>query len=269
MPAYIAASIAIHVCAVAGLVRLVRQVARTSVALAIPAPNARRSEVLRVVLIATNPSPMGGSGGGGGGGGNRQPGPIQRAQGIGSDAMTLRIAKAVEITDAPLDRPSLPGVLLDAKPLASGLFDQIGVPFGGEAGGLSTGSGSGGGVGTGNGTGIGSGSGPGIGPGSGGGAGGGTCRPGGGVSAPRVIRQVKPTYTAAALLEKIQGTVIMELVVTRDGRPAQIRVVRSLDPLGLDGQAVLAVSEWRFEPGRLAGTPVDVLVTVAMDFWIQ
>ena len=124
-------------------------------------------------------------------------------------------------------------------------------------------------MGTGDGTGIGSGSGPGIGPGSGGGAGGGVYRPDGTVSPPRVIRQVKPTYTSAALLEKIQGTVVMELVVARDGRPTQIRVVRSLDPLGLDGQAILAVSQWRFEPGRLAGNPVDVLVTVAMDFWIQ
>jgi TonB family protein len=183
--------------------------------------------------------------------------------------MTLRVAKPVEITESPVDRPSLPGVLLDVKPLASGWFDQIGLPVGGEPGGASTGEGSGGGVGTGNGTGIGSGSGPGMGPGSGGGAGGGIFRPGGGVSPPRVLRQVKPRYTPAALIEKIQGTVLMELVVTRDGQPTQIRVVRSLDPLGLDGQAMLAVGQWRFEPGRLAGAPVDVLVTVAMDFWIQ
>jgi outer membrane biosynthesis protein TonB len=45
--------------------------------------------------------------------------------------------------------------------------------------------------------------------------------------------------------------------------------VHSLDPYGLDEQATLAVSQWRFEPGRLAGTPVDVLVTVEMDFWIH
>jgi TonB family protein len=76
-------------------------------------------------------------------------------------------------------------------------------------------------------------------------------------------------YTAAALAEKTQGTVILQLVVDRDGRPTRIQVVRSLDPIGLDEQAVLAVRQWRFEPGRLAGTPVDVLVTVALDFWIH
>jgi len=268
VPAYIAVSIAIHAGVIAGVVRLVSHATGTSVALTIPGPDAHRTETLRVVLVATHPLSQI-TGHGGGGGGNRQPGPVRRASGIGSDKVTLRVAKPVEITESPVDRPSLPGVLLDAKPLASGWFDQIGLPFGGAPGGTSTGEGSGGGVGTGHGTGIGSGSGPGIGPGSGGGTGGGIYRPGGGVSPPRVLRQVKPRYTPAALLEKIQGTVIMELVVTRDGQPTQIRVVRSLDPLGLDGQAMLALGQWRFEPGRLADTPVDVHVTVAMDFWIQ
>jgi hypothetical protein len=33
--------------------------------------------------------------------------------------------------------------------------------------------------------------------------------------------------------------------------------------------AIKAASQWRFEPGRLAGSPVDVLVTVMLDFWIR
>ena len=73
----------------------------------------------------------------------------------------------------------------------------------------------------------------------------------------------------AALSQKIEGSVWMELVVTRNGQVEQVRVVRSLDPGGLDNQAVAAVRQWRFEPGRLAGTPVDVQVTVVMDFSIQ
>jgi periplasmic protein TonB len=269
VPAYIVLSIGIHAGIFAGIVQVLEHPARTPIALTIATPDPHRAaETLHFVFIATGPtSPIGGHGGGGGG--NRQPGPIRRAQGIGSDAMTLRVAKPIEMTSAPVDRPSLPSVLLDAKPLASGAFDQIGLPSGGEPSGISTGSGSGGGVGTGVGTGIGSGNGPGIGPGSGGGAGGGFYRPGGGVSSPRVVHQVKPAYTSSALLQKIQGTVVMELVVTREGRPTQVRVVRSLDPYGLDEQATLAVSQWRFEPGRLAGTPVDVLVTVEMDFWIH
>ena len=146
-------------------------------------------QVRHVVFLAPEVPRIGG---GGGGGGNQQPGPIRRAQGIGSDPMTLRVRKGPSTTAVPVtpasapaveDIPPLPSIVLDAKPLASGLFDQIGLPTGGVMSGTSTGPGSGGGVGTGIGTGIGSGRGPGLGPGSGGGTGGGVYRPGGAVSA--------------------------------------------------------------------------------------
>ena len=177
--------------------------------------------------------------------------------------VTAASAPAVE------DVPPLPSIVLDAKPLASGLFDQIGLPAGGVMSGTSTGPGSGGGVGTGIGTGIGSGRGPGLGPGSGGGTGGGVYRPGGAVSGPRLINEVKPKYTSEALRNRIQGTVVLEAVVSGDGCTSQIRVVRSLDRGGLDEEAVAAVAQWRFEPGRLAGAPVDVLVTIMLDFSVR
>jgi protein TonB len=216
------------------------------------------------------------TGGGGGGGGNRQTSPIRSAQAAGVDKITVRVRKpspraAVEMASPPvIDAvPPLQSVVLDAKPLASGFFDQIGLPMSVLSSGASTGPGSGGGVGTGHGSGVGAGEGPGLGPGSGGGTGGGIYRPGGAVSAPRLIEQVEPRYTSEALRDKIQGAVWLEVVVTRDGRPSQIRVVRSLDRGGLDDEAVAAVAQWRFEPGRLAGLAVDVLVTIRLDFSIR
>jgi periplasmic protein TonB len=116
---------------------------------------------------------------------------------------------------------------------------------------------------------MGSGDGPGLGPGSGGSTGGGVYRPGGAVSTPRLIKEVRPKYTTEAFLKKIEGTVVLEAVVTGDGCASQIRVVKSLDRGGLDEEAVLAVAQWRFEPGRLDGAPVDVLVTILLDFWIR
>ena len=88
------------------------------------------------------------------------------------------------------------------------------------------------------------------------------------MTSPRVITQVKPKYTEDALVHKIQGTVVLEMIVTRDGTPASINVIRSLD-VGLDAAAMDAAKQWRFEPGRLAGTPVDVLVTLMLDFHMQ
>jgi len=207
--------------------------------------------------------------GGGGGGGNRQAGPIRHAEGIGHDAVTLRTTQTPpSFFENDNDHEALPSVLLDAKPLASGTANVLGLPEGGVPFGTSAGPGSGGGVGDGTGTGIGSGSGPGVGPGSGGGVGGGVYTPGGSVTAPRVVREVKPVYTAEALARKLQGRVVLELVVNRLGHAENVRVVTSLDP-GLDEQAMAAARQWRFEPGRLAGIPVDVAVTLILDFWIQ
>lgn len=217
-----------------------------------------------VFLLKPGPS------GGGGGGGNRQPGPPRRAQGVGRDRLTLPVASPLVASRNPVDveRPSQQ-VVLDAVPLASGTAFQAGLPDGVQTVGLSQGPGFGGGVGEGIGTGIGSGKGPGIGPGSGGGFGGGVYRPGGGVAPPTLLKQVIPKYTTGALERRIQGTVELEVVVTRDGIPGAIRLVRSLDPSGLDGEAVQAVRDWRFNPGRLGATPVDVLVTIVLDFRIH
>jgi protein TonB len=67
---------------------------------------------------------------------------------------------------------------------------------------------------------------------------------------------------------KIQGSVTLEVIVDRDGVPSEIRVQRSLDAAGLDVEAVRAVRQWRFNPGRIGGTPVDVLVNIVLDFHI-
>jgi TonB family protein len=270
--AQLAASIAVHatVLSLAASIEITSTPGR-DVRQADRSTTQQRLDVQHIVFLAPRQQP---AGSGGGGGGNRQPKPIRRAQGVGTDAITLRVqsrsAAPVTTPAAPpvADVPPIPSIVLDAKPLASGLFDQIGLPDAGVMSGTSTGPGSGGGVGSGTGTGIGSGTGPGLGPGTGGGTGGGIYRAGGAVSAPRLIKEVKPGYTSEALRNRIQGTVVLDAVVMADGCASQIRVVRSLDP-GLDEEAVAAVAQWRFEPGRLGGTPVNVLVRVMLDFVLR
>jgi periplasmic protein TonB len=209
-----------------------------------------------------------GSGRGGGGGGNRTPGPIRRAQSVGRDPYTLRVAKPAGTSGRLVDAPAVPAPALDATPMASGVFEQIGLPLGGSARGISLGPGTGGGVGDGVGTGIGSERGPGYGAGTGAGSGGGVYRPGGNVTAPALLVEIHPSYTADALLRRVQGSVELELVVMADGTPSNIRVVRPLDP-GLDQEAINAVQRWTFAPGRRGGTAVNVLVRAVLDFIIH
>ena len=260
-------SAALHLLAAAVIVAVFARVSRTARDETPAQPNHDVASITHLVFIA-RATPI--VSGGGGGGGNRQAGPIRHAEGIGRDAITLRTSPDLPpLVESHAVRDALPAVLIDAKPLASGTTNVLGLPVGGVSSGTSTGTGNGGGVGDGSGTGIGSGNGPGLGPGSGGGTGGGVYRPGGTVSAPRVLREVKPVYTADALVRKVQGRVVLELVVNRDGRAENVHVVAGLDPGGLDEQAIAAARQWRFEPGRLAGTPVDVAVTLVLDFWIQ
>jgi TonB family protein len=91
-----------------------------------------------------------------------------------------------------------------------------------------------------------------------------------GVTMPRVVSEVKPQYTPEAMRERIEGTVIMAAVIRTDGAPTDIEITRSLDAeYGLDNQAVTALSQWRFEPGRKDGAPVAVRVTVEMRFTLR
>ena len=86
-----------------------------------------------------------------------------------------------------------------------------------------------------------------------------------GVIAPSVTYKVEPAYTPEAKEAKIQGGVVITLVVNSEGRADDIKVTRSLDP-GLDANAVSAVSQWLFKPGTKDGQPVDVSVTIEINF---
>jgi len=89
-----------------------------------------------------------------------------------------------------------------------------------------------------------------------------------GVTVPSITYKVNPSYTPEAKEAKIQGTVTLTLVVNSLGRVDDIQVTKSLDP-GLDVNAVGAVSQWQFKPGTKDGQPVDVAVTIEVNFKLQ
>jgi len=94
--------------------------------------------------------------------------------------------------------------------------------------------------------------------------------PGGGVTTPVVMTEVKPDYTPEAKKARIQGLVEMSVVVKDDGSVGEVKVTKSLDQkYGLDDQAVIAMKKWKFRPGTKEGKPVAVLVNVEMSFKLQ
>ncbi len=82
---------------------------------------------------------------------------------------------------------------------------------------------------------------------------------------PRVISMVQPAYTEDAAAMGYQGIVFIPLTVGVDGKPADIKIVNPIG-LGLDQQALLAASQWRFQPGTRNGTPEPMETAVEMEF---
>ena len=214
-----------------------------------------------------------GPGGGGGGGGNKMTEPPRAAELPGKDKITVPVERPPEL-EAPKQAKDEPNLIqqlnIPAKTLAAALDSLPGFIKAPGPPTVSQGAGRGGGAGSGAGGGVGPGSGSGEGPGSGGGTGGGVYRPGNGVTLPKVLREVKPAYTADAMRAKVQGTVLLECVVTANGEVGDVQVIRSLDgTFGLDLEAVRAAKQWHFVPGTRLGEPVAVLVTIELTFTLR
>jgi periplasmic protein TonB len=214
--------------------------------------------------------PIPGPGGGGGGGGNKAPEPPRKAEVKGVEKVSIPVEKKVELKpDPPKDTPP-EELVLPVKPVASAEQPLPGVILPTAPVTDSQGAGTGGGAGTGTGTGAGPGQGSGIGPGFGGGIGGGAYRPGSGITLPRVLREVKPAYTADAMRAKVQGSVWLECIVMTDGSVGDVKVTRSLDPIfGLDQEAIKAAKMWKFAPGMRQGEPVPVIITIELTFTLR
>jgi protein TonB len=92
----------------------------------------------------------------------------------------------------------------------------------------------------------------------------GPVRIGGSITAPRKIRHENPVYPPIALAARIQGTVILEATIDEAGTVVNVRVLRSV-PL-LDEAAIESVLKWEYEPTRLNGSPVPILMSVSVRF---
>jgi len=72
---------------------------------------------------------------------------------------------------------------------------------------------------------------------------------GGDVTPPVLLGKQAPEYSKEARMARLQGTVVLYVVIGEDGRARDMRVGRPLG-MGLDEKAMTAVSQWRFAPAR-------------------
>lgn len=94
-------------------------------------------------------------------------------------------------------------------------------------------------------------------------------RVGGKVQKARLLKVVRPSYPPEARKERVQGTVILDAVIDKDGAPVELFV----RPNGVDhrlaDEAVQSVKQWRYKPTLLNGVPVEVVTQVQVNFTLS
>jgi protein TonB len=80
---------------------------------------------------------------------------------------------------------------------------------------------------------------------------------------PGVIKRVEPIYPPLARARRIEGVVVLDAVILKDGTVDQVEVVRSANPV-LDRSAMDALRQWRFTAGNR-----DVIMTLTVRFVLR
>jgi periplasmic protein TonB len=82
-----------------------------------------------------------------------------------------------------------------------------------------------------------------------------------------LVHQVRPQYPQLALQARIQGMVVLQAMITKDGTVQDLRVV-SGHPL-LTEAAIVAVKQWRYRPYHLNNEPVAVDTEINVNFTLS
>lgn len=93
----------------------------------------------------------------------------------------------------------------------------------------------------------------------------GPMRVGGDIQAPEKIFNVDPVYPELARRARMEGFVILQAVIDRQGDVKEVEIIRGLG-LGLDVAALDAVKQWKYTPTFYNGRPVEVILTVTVIF---
>lgn len=77
---------------------------------------------------------------------------------------------------------------------------------------------------------------------------------------PGIIKKVEPIYPPMARTARLQGTVVLDAVILKDGTVSNVNVVKSANPM-FDKAAMNALQQWRFSPGQQ-----DVIMSLTVHF---
>jgi TonB family protein len=95
----------------------------------------------------------------------------------------------------------------------------------------------------------------------------GAVRIGAQVAQSNLISSVQPQYPAIARAARVQGTVILNVVISKEGSVSILSVASGHDLL-VDA-AIQAVQQWRYKPIHLNGQPIDAITTISVNFVLR
>jgi TonB family protein len=91
-------------------------------------------------------------------------------------------------------------------------------------------------------------------------------RVGGMVQAAKLLRQVKPAYPADLQAQGVEGTVVLQAVISKEGVPQSVTLQNTGANPEFVSAATAAFSQWKFQPTLLNGEPIEVVTTMQIDF---
>ena len=99
----------------------------------------------------------------------------------------------------------------------------------------------------------------------------GPLRVGGNIAAPNLIYQLKPVYPPGAYAKQAQDSVKLDAVIGKDGTVQSVHVNPSQGGSNFEliHSAIDAVKQWRYRPAMLNGAPVEVPMTITVNFTMQ
>lgn len=82
--------------------------------------------------------------------------------------------------------------------------------------------------------------------------------------------KVQPAYPEIARTARMEGTVIMQAIIYKDGTVGEVEVLRVTQPgVGFEDSAIEAVRQWLYDPATQNGRPVEVFFTIKVEFTIH
>lgn len=85
-----------------------------------------------------------------------------------------------------------------------------------------------------------------------------------GVTGGRLMHKIEPIYPSGARLQKVEGAVVLDVLVGEDGNVHSVQVTRGQPQLAQ--AAANAVKQWRYQPFELNGKPVAMHKQITIQF---